>query len=240
MLGTIAVAFAAGLLAGAAARPLIFARAVPVGEPPRTRCPGCDTALLATGRRGRLLPGIRGRCGACRQRIPPAPAVPELLAGLGFAAIAATGTTGWTAAAHYWLAACGVALVLIDVTVKRLPDVLTLTASAGTLLLLAGASFTGEPGSLARALAAAAALGAGYLVLAFAGMGMGDVKLAPAAGALLGWHSWPAVITGTFIGFLLGAVAAAALVVTGRAHRKQQLAFGPFLLAGALGISLLT
>ncbi|MEV4927081.1 prepilin peptidase [Streptomyces roseoverticillatus] len=98
---------------------------------------------------------------------------------------------------------------------------------------------TGEPGSLARALAAAVALGAGYLVLAFAGMGMGDVKLAPAAGALLGWHSWSAVITGTFTGFLLGAVAAVTLVVTGRAHRKEQAAFGPFLLAGTLSVSLL-
>ncbi|MFC5148927.1 prepilin peptidase [Streptomyces aureoversilis] len=236
MLGTVAVAFVAGLLSGAAARPLVFTRAVPAGEAPREHCPGCNAALFSSKRRGRLL---LGRCGTCRRAFPPARGVPELLSGAAFASIAATGAGGFTAAAHYWLAACGVALVLIDVAVKRLPDVLTLPASAGTLLLLAGAWFTGEPGSLGRALAAAAALGAGYLVLAFAGMGMGDVKLAPAAGALLGWHSWSAVITGTFTGFLLGAVAAVALVVTGRAHRKQQVAFGPFLLAGALSVSLL-
>lgn len=64
---------------------------------------------------------LLGRCGACGRPPPPAPGVPELLSGAAFAAMAATGATGFTAAAHYWLAACGVALVLIDVAVKRPP-----------------------------------------------------------------------------------------------------------------------
>ncbi|MFF4531590.1 prepilin peptidase [Streptomyces sp. NPDC001407] len=235
MLGTVAVAFVAGALSGAAARPLVLTRAVPAGEPPREKCPSCATALLSLRRPGPLL---LGRCPTCQHRLRPTPAVPELLAGTAFAAIAATGVTGFTAAAHYWLAACGVALVLIDIAVQRLPNILTLPACAGTILLLAGAWLTGENGSLPRALTAAAALGVAYLVLALAGMGMGDAKLAPAAGALLGWHSWPAVLTGTFTGFLLGAVAAITLAVTGKAHRKQQIAFGPFLLTGALSVSL--
>ncbi|MEU2516104.1 prepilin peptidase [Streptomyces syringium] len=238
MLGTIAVALVAGLLAGAAARPLIFARAVPVGAPPRTRCPDCGAALLSPAGFGRTLLSPLGRCRACRRRVLPPPVLPEALAGLSFAAIAASGSTGWTAAAHYWLAACGVALVLIDAAVHRLPDILTLPASAGTLLLLTGAWLCGEPGGLVRALTAAAALGAAYLVLAFAGMGMGDVKLAPAVGALLGWHSWRAVALGTFAGFLLGAVFAVALLAAGRVSRKQQVAYGPFILLGALPVSL--
>ncbi|WP_063803906.1 prepilin peptidase [Streptomyces canus] len=233
----VAVAFVSGILVGAAMRPMVFARSVPRGEPLRTACPACGTVLLPSA--GGTLQLVRGRCAACRERIPPAPGVSEVLTAVVFASLAAFGMTGWTAAAHYWLAACGIALVMIDVAVHRLPDVLTLPASAGTLVLLAGAAVAGEPGSLTRALAAAAALGGVYLLLVAGGMGMGDVKLAPAVGALLGWHSWSAVILGTFAGFALAAAFSVVLLATRRATRKDHVAFAPFVLGGALVVSAL-
>lgn len=111
--------------------------------------------------------------------------------------IAAGGASGWFAAAQYWVAACGVALALIDLAVQRLPDVLTLPACGGTLILLTAAALAGEPGSLGRAAAAAGVLAAVFLLMAFTGaMGLGDVKLAPAIGALLGWNSWTALLWG--------------------------------------------
>ncbi|MGW4034262.1 hypothetical protein ACWEFL_34040 [Streptomyces sp. NPDC004838] len=96
-----------------------------------------------------------GRCPACSEAIGPSPLVPEAAAAFAFAAVAVGGAGGWFAAAQYCVAACGVALALIDLAVQRLPDVLTLPACGGTFILLTAAAVTGEPGSLGRAAAAA-------------------------------------------------------------------------------------
>lgn len=234
-MATVVVALLAGLAAGAAARPLIFARAVPRGEPNRTACPSCAASYPSPGLRGRLQ-AATGRCPSCGSKTGPAAGLPELLTGASFAAVAAAGASGWVGAAQYWLLACGAALTIIDLKVHRLPDILTLPASAGTLLLLGGAALAGEPGSFWRALAAAAVVTAVYLVLVAAGMGMGDVKLAPAVGALLGWSSWTAVLWGAFAGFALGAVAGLALILTGQASMKSHVAFGPYMIIGALAV----
>ncbi|WP_100112473.1 A24 family peptidase [Streptomyces alboflavus] len=150
-----------------------------------------------------------------------------------FALIAASGLTGWLAAAHYWVAATGTALILIDAQVHRLPNVLTLPAFIGTTVLLAGAALNGEHGSLPRALAAAAVLTSTFLLLTFGGVGLGDVKLAPTLGALLGWHSWAAAALGTLAMFVL---AAAVNLLQGRT--RGRIAFGPYMILGALGLSI--
>jgi leader peptidase (prepilin peptidase)/N-methyltransferase len=232
---SVAVACAAGALTGSAARSAVFTLAVPQGQPTRRACPSCSADLAAAHRPMSPL----GRCPACRSRIPPGALVPELLAAAAFTAIAAGGAVGWFAAAQYWLAACGVVLILVDLAVRRLPDILTLPACAGTLLLLLGASMSEETGSLSRALAAAGAVGALFLILALAGMGMGDVKLAPAIAALLGWRSWQAVMLGTVTGFLLGGLCAMLLLAAGRG-RREQIAYGPFMILGAITVSVLT
>ncbi|MFD4210899.1 prepilin peptidase, partial [Micromonospora tulbaghiae] len=119
----VALTTAIGALAGAAARPAVFARSVPAPAAARSDCPSCGSAVL-----DRALPvlPVSGRCPACSETIGPRPLVPETAAALAFAAIAAGGASGWFAAAQYWVAACGVALALIDLAVQRLPDVLTL------------------------------------------------------------------------------------------------------------------
>ncbi|WP_424892289.1 prepilin peptidase [Streptomyces sp. XH2] len=232
---SVAVSAAAGALAGAAARPVVFARSVPAPATSRSSCPHCGSALL-DARRLRPLP-LSGRCPACAQRIGPPALSAELSAAAAFAALTAGSATSWFAAAQYWLAACGIALALIDLAVQRLPNVLTAPACAGTILLLAGAALAGEPGSLGRAAAGAGAVTAVFLLLALiAGMGLGDVKLAPAIGALLGWHSWTSLWWGTIAGFLIGGVCGVALLAIGR-HRRAQVAFGPFMIIGALAVS---
>ncbi|MEU6406183.1 A24 family peptidase [Streptomyces sp. NPDC046985] len=235
---TVIVALLAGLAAGAAARPLIFARAVPRGEPTRTACTSCSAHYPAPGLRGRLQ-AVTGRCPACREKAGPPAGLPEALTGAAFAALAVTGASGWTGAAQYWLAACGAALAIIDLKVHRLPDVLTLPASIGTLLLLAGAALAGEPGNFWRALTAAGLVTAVYLALVVTGMGMGDVKLAPAVGALLGWSGWAVVFRGVFAGFALAAVVALVLTLVWHVSGKGRLAFGPYMITGAVAISVL-
>lgn len=140
-----------------------------------------------------------------------------------------------------WLLLVPVGLVLarVDLMVFRLPDVLTLPAAAGTALLLGGAALLPRhDGSWTRALIAAGVLGAVYFLLFFAnpaGMGFGDVKLAPTLGLALGWYGWPAVFLGTFAGFLLGALAGIGLLLARRATRRTPIPFGPFMLLGCLG-----
>jgi hypothetical protein len=63
------------------------------------------------------------------------------------------------------------------------------------------------------------------------GIGAGDVKLAASLGSALGWA---AVLDGELAGFLLAAACSTGLLIWGQVARKQQIAFGPFMITGAL------
>jgi leader peptidase (prepilin peptidase) / N-methyltransferase len=51
---------------------------------------------------------------------------------------------------------------------------------------------------------------------------------------VLGWTSWQALLTGTFLGLTLAAVCGGALIPAHRASRTSQLPLRPFMLAGVL------
>ncbi|WSZ77748.1 hypothetical protein OH804_04425 [Micromonospora sp. NBC_00860] len=81
---------------------------------------------------------------------------------------------------------------------------------------------------------AAAALGGLYLALvlvAGSGIGLGDVRLFALLGAALGATGWPAVLLGGLLPFVLAVPEALARLALRRAH---SVAFGPYLVAGAL------
>jgi leader peptidase (prepilin peptidase) / N-methyltransferase len=72
--------------------------------------------------------------------------------------------SGWELAALAWLALIAVPLAFIDIAVQRLPDLLTIGAFAGTLVLLAAAEGAAhQPWPLVRAVIGAAALAGFYL-----------------------------------------------------------------------------
>jgi leader peptidase (prepilin peptidase)/N-methyltransferase len=144
----------------------------------------------------------------------------------------------WALPAYLYFVAIGVALTMIDIDVKRLPDKIVLPSYlvVGSLLTLASAA-RGEWGDLGRAGIGAAGLFALYFLMAFiypAGMGFGDVKLSFVVGGLLAYLSWPAFWVGAFGGFLLGSLGGIVLLVTRRGTRKSQIPYGPYMLAGAL------
>jgi leader peptidase (prepilin peptidase)/N-methyltransferase len=177
--------------------------------------------------------GVLARYGVA----PPALAV-EAAAGLALAVTAARAASPWPLAGLGWLMLCAVALAFIDAAIRRLPDPLTGAAFAGTLGFLAVAALTGggHPGQLGRAVLAAAALCGFYLALFIirpSGMGLGDVKLAAGIGTALGWLGWQALVAGTFLAFALAAVYGMVLLISGRATRKHQIPFGPFMITGA-------
>jgi leader peptidase (prepilin peptidase)/N-methyltransferase len=223
----------AGLVAGWGQRAIIFRYSVPADEPARWCCPACERQL--TARWPALSPA--GRCPGCKERTGPPPLAVEVTTAILLGALAARVHPGLVLAAACWLTLCAVPLAFIDAAVRRLPDVLTGPAFAGTaLLLLAAAASGGDWPTLARAVLGGIALAGFYLLLALispSGMGMGDVKAAASLGTMLAWRGWTSLVGGGFAGFLLAAVYGIALLMSGRATRKQQIPFGPFMITGA-------
>lgn len=202
-------------------------------QPWRTACP--DGHPLPPGARGWV---GRGRCRDCGASYGPAlRTVRPVAAGASLLLVLATGARP-ELAVWLLLVPFGLLLAVVDIRVRRLPDVLTLPTAVGTAALLGVAELLpGEAGSWAGALLGAAALAACYFVLFLIspdGMGFGDVKLAATAGLALGWYGWEVVFAGTFAGFLLGALAGLVLIVRRGADRRTALPFGPYLLLGAL------
>jgi leader peptidase (prepilin peptidase)/N-methyltransferase len=204
---------------------------------PRSRCLECASPI----RPAHNVPvlswlALRGRCAACRA--PISPRYPLVEAGTALLFVAVTARLGVTVAlpAYLYLAAVGVALAMIDLDVRRLPDRIVLPSYAvGAALLIPAVAARGDWGAALRAVSAMAALWVFYYALAiFGGMGFGDVKLAGLLGLYLGWLGWGSVLVGTFAAFLLGGVVGVALMLARRAGRRTAIPFGPAMLAGAL------
>jgi leader peptidase (prepilin peptidase)/N-methyltransferase len=218
---------------------------VPVGESvvsPPSKCPSCSHPIRNRHNVpvfGWLL--LRGRCYDCKEPISARYPLVEAATGLLFAAVTwrlLVIDMPWALPAYLYLAAAGVALAMIDIDVKRLPDKIVLPSYAVVAVLLIIAAMGGHDWwPLARAAIGAAALFAFYLAIVLiypAGMGFGDVKLAGVLGALMGYLSWSALIVATFGAFLLGAVVGVVLMATNRGSRKTAIPFGPFMIAFAL------
>ncbi|WP_206686171.1 prepilin peptidase [Kribbella qitaiheensis] len=137
-----------------------------------------------------------------------------------------------------WFAAIGIALALIDLELRKLPNAIVLPSYPVIAVLLIGAAaWQHDWWPLARAGLGAAALFGLFLLLVLiapAGMGWGDVKLAGLLGGVLAYLSWSALLIGGFSAFVLGAVVGVAAIAVGRAGRKTALPFGPFMITGAL------
>lgn len=224
---------AAGLAVGPVLRALTVALSVPSGQPWCRSCPGCGVPL-----RWMALPALppTGRCPACRARIGPQMLAVEMAAAAALGLLAIRIHPALALAAACWLVVCTIPLAFVDAATRRLPDLLTGPAWAGiAALLLAAAASGGDWSHLGRAL-----LG-GVMYLAFcallflispSGMGPGDIKLAASLGTALAWLGWAALAGGVLAGFLLAAGYGIILMARGRAGRKTQIPFGPFMIAG--------
>ncbi|MDN4638679.1 prepilin peptidase [Agreia sp. PsM10] len=129
-----------------------------------------------------------------------------------------------------WLALVSPSLVVIDVRLRRLPNVLVVPG-LGAALIDAG-WFAVESGRFpAAAVLATSILVAAMLALnLLGGLGMGDVKLtAVIAGCLSLFSPWTAVAA-VLLAFMLGGVYSAALLIRRREGRAARIAFGPVLL----------
>ena len=169
------------------------------------------------------------------------PLVTGLCAGIAAAAVVLLVPTPLLAPAWLALAAVGAAIIRTDAARHRIPDALSLAALAsGAALLL----LPRDLAAYGRGWLAAATLTGALLLLALigpSGLGMGDVKLAPALGLYLGYLGWTQVLLGVASAFVIAAAAALAVLARDAVGRRsvagalrRALPFGPFLLLGTL------
>lgn len=216
----------------------------PVGEPPErfdlirppSACPAC-------GHRISVLENIpvvsyvmlRGRCSACRWRIPVRYPIVEICGALVAGAAAVHFGIGSAAAGACLLGWGLLAVSAIDVETRLLPDSLTLPLLWLGLAFNLGDTFAPLHDCVIGAMAGYVVLWAVYhgfkLLTGREGMGHGDFKLLAVLGAWLGWTALPAIL---LLASLAGVLAGIALVVRGRASRDTPLPFGPYLAAAGL------
>jgi leader peptidase (prepilin peptidase) / N-methyltransferase len=205
---------------------------------PPSACPACGRHIAAWHN----IPVIsylllKGRCAACGKPISRRyPIVEASAALLSFAVAYVFGPT-WQTVAALGLTWTLLALSLIDIDHKLLPDSMTLPLLwAGIVISLF--SFNGEPlfadlrSSVIGAAAGYISLWTVYhlfkLITGKEGMGYGDFKLLGAIGAWLGWQMLPLVILlSAAVGALLGSI----LLLAAGKSRQTPIPFGPYLAA---------
>ena len=215
----------------------VVAHRVPAGIPltRESRCPSCDHTI-AWWRNvpvlGWLL--LRGKCADCGAPISARYPIVEAFTGLVFAAVTAlwwhrllvtdspTGAEWIVLVTFLGFAAVGIALALIDLDTRRLPDVIVLPSLLVGWILLTVACLFGAPWQhLVQAVIGSVVLWGFYALVRFVrpdGMGGGDVKLAAVVGGFLGWVGWGALAVGGFAPFLIGTVVGVGMIVAGSRH----------------------
>ncbi|RAJ76998.1 leader peptidase (prepilin peptidase)/N-methyltransferase [Streptomyces sp. PsTaAH-137] len=208
--------------------------AVPAGTEWRTTCP--EGHQLPAGARG----WVAAYCTAGAHQYPAGARAVATPAAVMLGSVAMAIATGPRPELLVWLLLIpiGVLLALVDYRVHRLPDVLTLPLAGSALVLLGLASLLpGAAGSWTGSLLGASALGVLFLIMFLASpraMGFGDVKLALALGAVLGWHGWRVLLLGVLAGYLIAAAQGVLLIARRKGTVRTAIPFGPPLLMGAL------
>ncbi len=130
----------------------------------------------------------------------------------------------------------GIAAAWIDVDVQRIPNTLNLAAFvAMTSLVMGAAALHGDWARAGGAAVAALGMLVFFGILArFAGLGLGDVKLAPSVGLVLGWLGSEIALRGLVSIVVLAGIAAALLLLVRRGRPGQHMPYAPAMVVGTL------
>lgn len=233
MAAVLVLALAGGLAVGSFLN--VVAWRLPRGESlahPPSACPACGERVRPRDNvpvLGWLL--LRGRCRDCAAPISPRYPVVEAATGALWMAVALRGGDAVDVVLGLLLVTVLVPLVLIDLDHRLLPN--AITGPAAVAAIVAGLAL--DPGGQRERLIAGAAAGGFFLAAALiapAGMGMGDVKLAGVLGLFLGRAVAPALLIALVAGVLIGIVVIARKGTS--EGRKTAVPFGPFLAFGAV------
>lgn len=209
---------------------------------PGSSCPACEAPIAPRDN----VPVVswlllRARCRHCgagiSARYPLVEAANALLwGGLAWWCLLAGGPAPLLPLLLVVSSAC-LALALIDLDVHRLPNAIVLPLYPITVAGLALAGLVSGQwhvlGALVGAIIWTATTGLLHVATGGRGMGLGDVKLSPVLGAIVGWIGVGASASGLLAAFVLGGLVAVALLASGHARRRTAVAFGPFLILGA-------
>lgn len=202
---------------------------------PGSRCPRCAAAIKCYDNvpvLSWLL--LHGRCRACSARISGRYPIVEASTAALAAAVVLHGGSAREIALGLTLVTILVAVTLIDLEHRIIPNKITLPAAIAAV----GIGLVTDPGAVPEQLLAGAGASAFFLVFVLAypsGMGMGDVKLAGVLGLFLGRSVGVAILAAVVAGTIAGAAVIARRGV--QRGRKTVLPFGPFLaLGGIIGL----
>lgn len=221
--------FIVGIVLGSFGNVLIIRLPVCKSIRGRSECPLCHHPLSLV----ELIPilsyiFLRGRCKHCSAPISIIYPLVELASGLLFLVAAITELSLLTAAflaLALWLL---LLITIVDARTKGIPDIFNFP------LLLVGVAYSSVAGTnpLSGILMGAGFFAVQWLLSFGRWVGSGDIILAAGIGALLG--TWQMTLVMLFFAYVLGALIASVLLLTGKVNRKSHLAFGPFLALGAV------
>lgn len=143
------------------------------------------------------------------------------------------GVGEWGALAVFLIG--GIPLAVVDARSFRLPNrgTFPLAAALGGYWLSL-ALMTGEWGHLLQAVICSIAIALVALLIGMVGtLNFGDIKLMLAIGLLTGWISWILPLYALVAGYVLGVPQASVLLTKKKRGGSTELAFGPYLVAGA-------
>ena len=206
---------------------------------PGSHCPDCNQPVR--GRHNVPVIGwlvLRGRCAECHRPISARYPLVEGVTALLFAAVTANFGLSPALPAFLYLAAVGVAMAMIDLDIRHLPDSIVLPSYVvAVLLLMPAGALDGQWQSAVRALVGMAALLVVFFALALTyppGLSFSDVKLAGLLGLYLGWMSWSALLFAVLAAILIAGLGGYVASAIRRARRGTSLPVGSCLIGAAV------
>lgn len=195
---------------------------------PASFCPACGEKLKVWD----LVPvlsyvWLKGRCRYCREKIPLTYPAVELLTGILFLLAYIEYGFSLHTLSGFVLLSFLIPAAFIDLKEGIIPDEITYTGTAAGIIL---SLFTI---GIKSAFLGGLIFSLFYLLIALVsrgGIGGGDIKLAALIGAFVGLEG---ILPVFVISSLTGGVFGLYLILAGRANRKTEIRFGPFLAASA-------
>lgn len=194
----------------------------------RSHCPVCGEPLKIFD----IIPVIsyillRGKCRFCKTHIPIRYLWAEILGGVSCVMVYMAYGPSWRSVYVCSIGLVLVLITLIDFSTMEIPDSLIIVIGAFALV---GLAFKDIP-LWSRAI--------GFFIISLPMFGIilaipdafggGDIKLIAVCGFILGFDK---TLLAMFIALITGGIYAVLLLVTGRAQKKEHMAFGPYICLG--------